>query len=173
MGMEVHPFGMFVPKGARYLLLGSFIAKMNNDASYDWFYSSKRNQFWPILEEVYGIELKIKSHKEELFSKLGIAMADIIEECERALGNSSDNNLVNAVYNGKLEKIFADNEIQKVFFSSRFVEKEFGRHFKDLVQKLNGVEFITLPSPSPRYAKMSWREKVERYREVLPKIKNG
>jgi hypothetical protein len=31
------------------------------------------------------------------------------------------------------------------------------------------VKFITLPSPSPRYAAMSKEEKIKKYKEVLPK----
>lgn len=38
------------------------------DDSYDWFYGTKRNLFWPILQEVYGINLQTKQEKQELFS---------------------------------------------------------------------------------------------------------
>lgn len=54
--IETHPFGCFVPPGAKYLILGSFTTKeaFNADKEkYVWFYSNGgRNNFWPILEEV-------------------------------------------------------------------------------------------------------------------------
>ena len=82
--IETHAFGNFIPLNAKYLILGSFTGRQAvkgnsaTDDSYDWFYATKRNQFWPILEEVYGIELRNKLSRQELFTKLGIAMADII-----------------------------------------------------------------------------------------------
>ena len=77
---EKHPFGVFVPLGAKYLLLGSFVTKPTS--GYDWFYANGRNQFWPILEEVYQIPLKTTKAQQMLFTKLRMAIADIILECK-------------------------------------------------------------------------------------------
>jgi len=140
------------------------------DDSYDWFYATKRNQFWPILEEVYGIELRNKLSRQELFVKLGIAMADIIYQCERKEGTNLDNNLVNIVDNEVITKILDSNQIDKIFFSSRFVEKRFKKVFKDIVNRHPIIELIPLPSPSPRYTKMSKEQKIRRYKELLPKL---
>ena len=62
--IETHPFGNFVPKKARYLLIGSFPGKI--DENYDFYYSNKRNQFWPIMENIYKVDLKTKSQKIKL-----------------------------------------------------------------------------------------------------------
>ena len=151
--LETHPFGSFVPKKARYLILGSFTAKLG-DGSYNWFYGTKRNQFWPILESVYNRKFKDQHDKERFFSKVGFAISDIIYQCERKIGSNLDANLINIVYNIKLvEKILAENKIEKIFFSSRFVE----------------TELVTLPSPSPRFAAMRIEEKIKRYKDLLPK----
>jgi len=167
--IETHPFGIFSPPKARYLLLGSFTAVKKED-SYDWFYGSKRNQFWPMIEEVYGIKLLNKRSRQSLFTKLSIAIADMIYQCERKDSNSLDSNLINLVFNTKgLNKLFKNNPLQEVFFSSKFVEKQFRKNFKDLVIKYSNVKFITLPSPSPRYAAMSRVEKIKKYKEIFPK----
>lgn len=166
--IETHPFGIFCPPKAKYLLLGSFTA-VKKDDSYDWFYGSRRNQFWPIIEEVYKIKLPNKKSRQELFTKLSIAVADMIYQCERKDGNSLDSNLVNIVFNTDgLNKLFNENPLQKVFFSSRFVEKQFRKNFKEMLTKYQNIKFITLPSPSPRYASMSRDEKIRQYRETLP-----
>ena len=97
--IETHPFDIFIPEYARYLILGSFIGKQaikgtaDYDASYDFYYGTKRNQFWPILEAVYGQELRNKQEKLALLSKLGVAIGDIIYQCERMGGNNLDANL--------------------------------------------------------------------------------
>lgn len=170
--IETHLFGNFVPPNPKYMLLGSFTAKKYaDDPNYDWFYSSKRNQFWPIIETIYDIDLKSRKTKEQLFTELSIAVADVIHSCERADGNSLDANLVSITYNKPaLEKIFAENDIQQIFFSSKFVEKEYKRHFKDFLEKFSDIKLITLPSPSPRYAAMRIEEKIEIYRDVFPKL---
>lgn len=162
--LETHPFGSFVPPKSKYLLLGSFTGKQSGD----WFYGTKRNQFWSILRSVYGEQLTTRQEKERLFSRLDLAISDIIYQCERAKGTNLDNNLIGIVYNTTaIEKIIKENPIQKVFFNSRFVENKFHRLFKG---KYDALELITLPSPSPRYAKLTLTEKISRYRELLPAL---
>ncbi len=167
---ERHPFGNFVPKNTQYLFLGSFTGKLT-DKSYDWFFGSKRSQFWPILEQVYNLELKTKEQKQKLFRSLGLAITDIILECERKLDSNLDNNLINMVFNTTaITKIIRENKIRCIYFSSRFAEKLFRKNLKKIILEKPGVELITLPSPSPRYAAMSKQKKIEKYKELLPKM---
>lgn len=169
--IETHPFGVFVPPKARYLILGSFIAKKKEGDGYDWFYGKKTNLFWPILESVYNIKLPDKKARQALLTRLGIAVTDIIYQCERRDGNSLDVNLINCVYNiPAIKKILKENSLEKIFFTSRFVEKEFKKKFKDLIEQHPKIELITLPSPSRRYAAMSKEEKIRRYSQILPKL---
>ena len=166
--IEKHPFGNFVPINPRYLLLGSFTGKQASD--YDWFYSNGRNQFWPIIEAVYSTNLTTKQEKQDLFGQLGIAVADIILACDRRLNNNLDTNLINIVYNTAISDIISKHEIKTVFFSSRFTEKLFVRQFKSLLVNDSKMTFVTLPSPSPRYATMSKLEKIAKYKSLLPEL---
>lgn len=112
------------------------------------------------------MEFSDKKSKEKLFTKLGIAVADIIYRCERKKSNNLDTNLVNITYNTQsLKKLLKNPKIRKIFFSSRFVEAKFEKLFKNVPQEL-----ITLPSPSPRYARLTLEEKVEKYSKELPKL---
>ena len=161
--VETHPFEPFVPKGAKYLLLGSFVGR----EKYDWYYVSKRNQFWKILGAVYNLKLETKEEKQKLFAKLKLAVTDIIYQCTRKKGNNADNNLVNVVYNKEaVSKILADNKIETILFSSRFAEKEFKKHFSGY----EDAQLVALPSPSPRYARMTLKNKVATYKKLLPLI---
>jgi len=168
--IETHPFGNFVPPNARYLFLGTFVVKIT-DPSYDWFFSSKRNQFWQIMDQVYGVELKNKKEKQELFSKLKMAITDIILTCERSQNTNADNNLINLVFNTRsINEIVKKNIIKKIFFSSRYAESLFRKNFRELIKQYPQIEFVTLPSSSPRYAAMSKSQKVIRYKKLLPLI---
>jgi hypoxanthine-DNA glycosylase len=169
--IETHPFGVFVPTGARYLILGSFPgrdAKPVNNASY-WYYGSKRNQFWSILELTYAVDLTTVEQRKALFSNLKIAVTDIIYQCERENGSNLDNNLINIVYNlVPIEKLLASNKIEATYFTSRFVEKRFRQHFSTLVNDNPRMQLITLPSPSPRFASLTKQDKSSRYKLLLP-----
>lgn len=170
--IEAHPFRIFAPRNTKYLMLGSFTAKRKNeDVSYDWFYGTKRNQFWSILENIYNIKLDSKKAKQKLFRDLSIAITDVILRCERKDSNSLDSNLINCTYNTlAIRRLLKKKKIEKIFFSSRFVEHEFEKHFKNLIEEFPNIEFITLPSPSPRYAAMSKKEKIKRYSRIFPKL---
>lgn len=167
--IEKHPFEVFIPKKTKYLFLGSFVAKASS--GYDWFFGSKRSQFWPLLTEVYGLALQTKDQKQNLFEKLGLAITDIILECDRTANNSLDSSLKNLVFNTRtITKILKNNSVEKIFFSSRFAENLFKKYFKNLISKYSKIKLITLPSPSPRYAAMTKREKLARYKILLPKL---
>src|SRR3989344_5975106 len=157
--IEKHPFGNFVPKETRYLLLGSFAGRPIN--GYDWFYANGRNHFWPIMEAVYGTKLPTKGKKQELFKRLKIAISDVILSCERKANNNLDTNLTSMVFNTwAITNILRNKKVKIIFFSSRFAENLFKKHFKDVILKYPGIKLVTLPSPSPRYAKLSKLEKV-------------
>lgn len=169
--IEIHPFGCFVPRNAKYLLLGSFIGKITKDNNFDWFYGTKRNQFWPILREVYNLPLEKKEDKISLFSDLKMAVTDVILSCERKMGTNLDSNLINITWNNDVVgKILEENRISKIFFSSRFVEQNYKRHFKELFFGYKKIKYVTLPAPSPRYAALSLSQKVNIYKELLPPL---
>ena len=162
---EKHPFGNFVPPNARYFLLGSFATKPM--PGYEWFYANGRNQFWPILEEVYARELKTKAAMQELFIDLKMALSDMILECDRLNNSNLDMNLKNIVVNDAISGIVKDNAIERIYFTSRFAETLFKRHFKELAKE---VEWVVLPSPSPRYATLIKAEKIKKYKELMPAL---
>ncbi|KKU92238.1 MAG: hypothetical protein UY21_C0003G0014 [Microgenomates group bacterium GW2011_GWA1_48_10] len=170
--IETHPFGFFVPKNAQYLLLGSFTTKEANfDPTYDWFYGTKRNYFWPILRAVYGLPLATKKEKQDLFTHLRMALGDIIYQCERIKDSNLDVNLVNVIYNlDAVAETLSKNKIKKIFFSSRFVEGKFRRFFRSIINHHPDTELITLPSPSPRYAALTPAQKLQIYKSLLPKL---
>jgi G:T/U-mismatch repair DNA glycosylase len=174
--IETHPFGSFVPIGARYLLLGSFTTKEAFDdekkEAYKWFYSNGgRNQFWPMLEEIYRTKLQNRNEMQELFGILGMAIADIIYQCERKNSSNLDINLINIVYATiDITKILENNQIGTIFFTSRYVETKFRRFFKELINRHPDIILVTLPSPSPRYVQMTKEQKIKIYREQLPQL---
>jgi hypoxanthine-DNA glycosylase len=161
-----HPFKEFIPKKAKNLILGSFPAKL----SYDWYYGSKYSQFWKILSIVYNKKLISRRSKQELLRKLETGIADIISSCERSRENSLDKNLTHIKYNtAVIKKILSQKKIRNIYFTSRFVELKFRKLFKNVCT--DRINLITLPSPSPAFAKMPLHKKVKLYKKLLPKLR--
>jgi hypoxanthine-DNA glycosylase len=166
-GIEKHPYEPFVPPTASVLILGSFPGidqtRRANKAD-EWYYSAKRNQFWKILEVVYSIQLRTAADKMSLFNDVGIAVTDVLLRAKRTNESNLDNNLEIVEYNkDAIQRIINLERIKMVYFTSQFVQK----HFVKLFPGYSNCE--CLPSPSPRYARMSLGEKIEVYRQKLPK----
>jgi hypoxanthine-DNA glycosylase len=165
--VETHPFGAFVPKNIRCLIVGSFPGREQTQCDIDethWFYGAPRNQFWKILEIVYGRELKNREQKQVLFEKAGIGITDVIRSCVRKLGTNLDENLDIKEYNTDTIAGILKKHKPLVLFTSRFVEKQFRKLFPDYLHT------DILPSPSPRYFKLSIADKAKIYRKKLPVI---
>jgi hypoxanthine-DNA glycosylase len=166
--IEKHPFKPFIPKNCRVLVIGSFPGKESTQEKrkYDWFYGANRNQFWKLLETVYNLELKTKNDKQKLFEQMKIGITDIIESCERIENSNSDSNLINKVYNSKINEIINTSPIKKILFTGKGVFNEFCEHF--IIRE--DIDLITLPSPSPIYRRMSFEEKANNYKKHFPEL---
>ena len=163
--VETHPFPAFIPPRMTCLIVGSFPGKEQTRGALDenaWFYGSPYNQLWRILELAYGRQLKTKEAKQRLFKEAGIGITDIFKSVIRTAGSSVDENLQVVEYNrGELERILKDFR-PHVLCTSRFVEKE----FKKMFPAYPAVD--VLPSPSPRYFKLSIEQKAAVYKKKLP-----
>ena len=165
--IEMHPFSPFIPDNATTLILGSFPGREQTQKESDngqWFYGAKRNQFWKIISSVYNTELLCKEDKQQLFKRFGICITDILLKVRRKNNSNLDDNLEIIEYNDKAIKTILENsKIKSIFFTSKYVEKHFYKLFPDI----KNAEY--LPSPSPRYARMTKEDKVNYYKNKLPK----
>lgn len=163
--IEIHPHQAFVPKNTKVLILGSFPGKDHSDVEGkdEWFYASKRNQFWKIMRGVYNLPLLTTQEKKDCFSEKGIAVTDIFLKVKRKENNNLDGNLEIIEYNSKaIQSILILPNLHSIFFTSQFVEKQFRKLFPSIEMG------ESLPSPSPRYARMSLQEKIDYYKNKLP-----
>jgi hypoxanthine-DNA glycosylase len=144
--IENHPFEPFIPDNASTLIVGSFpgmeqVANKHNPE--EWFYSAVDNLFWPILSAAFQIELKTRNQKENFLTDRKIAITDIFTKVKRKEKSNRDIYLTDIEYNMGIESIIEKSKINKLFFTSKFVEKHFLRVFPQ-------INFgVCLPSPSP------------------------
>ncbi len=169
---EIHPFKPYVPENCQILIIGSFPGKDSTQQHKegDWYYGAKRNQFWTIIEKVYGITLSTKQQKTDLFSRLQIGLTDVILSCVRKENKNTDNNLINRTYNIETVLNILDNyPIKKILFTGKGVYDVFKKKFK----YKGDAELITLPSPSPIYRKITIEEKTEVYKKYFPILESN
>ncbi|MEP6596083.1 MAG: uracil-DNA glycosylase family protein, partial [Ginsengibacter sp.] len=151
--IETHPFEPFIPPGTKYLIIGSFPGKVQTKVdmrSNAWFYGAKRNTFWKILEAVYSVSLEDKKSKQQLFINTEMGIADVILKAIRKNNTNSDTNLAIIELNDiAIKKVLESSSIITIFFTSKFVEQLFKKLFSHILNT------IVLPSPSPRFARMT------------------
>lgn len=143
--IEKHPFDSFIPDNATKLIIGSFpgmdqVANRQNQE--EWYYTTKNNLFWTILSEVFQTEVNTRKQKEKLLSEQKIAITDILTKVRRTEKSNLDKYLTDLEFNKSIASIIENNKIDKLFFTSKFVEKHFIREYPQF--KFG----ICLPSPS-------------------------
>jgi len=115
------------------------------------------------MELVYGRPLANRKEKEKLFAAAGIAITDLVRTCIRAEENNRDENLQVLEYNTAEVAAILEAHEPLVLCTSLFV----ARIFRKLFPAYGRVE--VLPSPSPRYFRISLEQKAVIYRQLLPR----
>jgi hypoxanthine-DNA glycosylase len=150
MKVEFHPYGVFIPKGAHSIIVGSFpIAKFTQgkklkEGEIDFFYGGSRNQLWKLLSICFERELKTKKQIIDFLEEKGIAMGDVIASCQRKENGSLDSDLINCTYFKELGNFIEKNSIKKIFFTSLKVQTIFQKK----IGGIKGVREVLLLSPS-------------------------
>lgn len=153
-----HPFKPIVFKESEVLILGSFPSIDSFDKSF--YYAHPRNQFWKLLSELTAYPINNRDQKIWLLKESKMALWDMVAMCSR--DNSLDSALEEIEVNNMAEFLEAYPNIKKVAFTGRLAEKLYKMHFDYLE-----METVYLPSPSAAYAKMSFEQKLDVYREKL------
>ena len=153
-----HPFQPLVFKDSKILILGSFPSIDSFDKAF--YYAHPRNQFWRLLSELSRYPINNRDQKIWLLKVSKIALWDMVATCTR--DNSLDSSLEDIEVNNLAEFLEEHPSIEKVAFTGRLAERLFKIHFDYLE-----IETLYLPSPSSAYAKMSFEQKLEKYRELL------
>ena len=152
-----------VGPGARLLILGSFPSEASLRAQQ--YYAHPRNQFWPILSAIWGLEgeqaLSALPYAERLPVAIarGLAFWDVYAGCERqgsldsAIRSPQLNDLAGLIRRLPTLRAIAHNG------------GESARHAK--LTRALGLPVHTLPSSSPANATWSFERKVAAWRSVF------
>ncbi|MBA1432071.1 MAG: DNA-deoxyinosine glycosylase [Epsilonproteobacteria bacterium] len=160
---EHHTFEPLIFPDSKILILGSFPSIKSFQEGF--YYAHPRNQFWPILANIFHEKIDTKEQKIALCKKHHIALFDSAKSLLREKGNSSDTNLKNIEVND-FEKLLKEHpSIELIAFTGKKAEQIFNTKYKHLA-----IKKVLLPSTSPAFASMKFEEKLQRYRAVFQKV---
>jgi TDG/mug DNA glycosylase family protein len=154
-----HPFEPIIDEHSKVLVLGSFPSIKSFEAAF--YYAHPRNQFWPIMEQLFDVELKDKESRRLFALQKGIALYDTFAAASRSKDDSSDSGLTSLQPNDIPALLRQYPNIQKVFCTGRKSFEGLKRYFPDLKRPV-----ILLPSTSPAYASMRFEEKLKAYEAI-------
>ncbi|MBD3800268.1 MAG: DNA-deoxyinosine glycosylase [Campylobacterales bacterium] len=154
-----HSFDPVADDRSRVLVLGSFPSIASFQA--DFYYAHPRNQFWPIMEQLFNVTLEDKTARRAFALEQGIALWDSYASLVRSENNSSDANLSELTPNDIPAFLAGHPAIRHIFCTGRKAYEGCTKAFPDLP-----VPCTLLPSTSAAYAAMRFDAKLEAYRQL-------
>jgi hypoxanthine-DNA glycosylase len=148
-----------IDERTRLVVLGSFPGVASLQAGQ--YYAHPRNHFWPVLSELWSVDLRARSYDERLEEALkrGLGIWDVYAFCRRegsldsAIEDAEFNDLAGLKRRAPLLRAVAHNGGE----SARAI-----RFTRSL-----GVDVIRLPSTSPANASWSFERKLAAWREAF------
>lgn len=146
---HVKGFAPFYNADSRVLILGSFPSVKSREQNF--YYGNPRNAFWRILATFFGEEEpKSLEEKQTLLTKRGIALWDVVEECE--IVASRDDTIKNFKV-ANIKYLLQKAPIEFILINGGKAYELFLKEFADL-----SVPYFKLPSTSPANARRNDEE---------------
>ena len=156
---QTHPFDAIADEASEVLILGSFPSLKSFEQNF--YYAHPRNQFWPIMAQLFGCELPDETAKRAFLKGRHIALWDVYGALKRSEGNSSDANLKELCPNDIPAFLANHPRIRVIYCTGGKAYQGLRRAFPSL-----GVPVVQLPSTSPAYAAMGFDAKLAAYAAV-------
>ncbi len=156
---QQHPFDPIVDNASKVLVLGSFPSLKSFENAF--YYAHPRNQFWPIMSELFGRELSNNTLRKVFLHEAGIALWDVYGALSRRERNSSDANLTDLVPNDIPAFLKKYPKIKMIFCTGKKAHSGLLKSFPEIK-----LPVLLLPSTSPAYAAMKFEDKLDAYKAV-------
>jgi hypoxanthine-DNA glycosylase len=162
---QIHSFPPIENPAARILILGSMPGKESLRAGQ--YYAHPRNAFWPIMCELTHAKPTLPYEaRAEILKTSGIAIWDVLATCTRHSSMDADIETGSISVNDFGSFFRKHPGIAQIFFNGGMAEKCFRMHAQPLLEH-RPLHYRRLPSTSPAYASMTYRQKLEIWRSAL------
>ncbi len=154
MFKHTHPYEPFLFQAATKLIVGTlppprFTTNDLKPEDVDFCYGSKNGQLWPILDKIFGLNLKYETtdfaieQRKEFLLKHKIGVCDIVSSAERIKIDASDLGMQNIKLRNLIEYIEKYKKVDTILFtggnSKNGPEYFFRKHLKKYNLKLEVV----------------------------------
>ncbi len=167
--VQVHSFEPVIGTNPRILILGSMPGVVSLREVH--YYANPRNAFWPIMAELFGIEIDFNyEHRIAQIKQHPVILWDTIKTCHR------EGSLDSSIRKDQLEAndipslLNRYTEIRLVACNGATSEKYFSQLVKPKLSVDHRIEVKRLPSTSPANAGMTFDQKLSNWREILKYI---
>ncbi|MCQ2966764.1 MAG: DNA-deoxyinosine glycosylase [Alphaproteobacteria bacterium] len=154
---------------AEVLILGSFPSVKSLEKQ--MYYGNSRNQFWPIMENIYHCKIKDDEFSRKSFlNEHKIGLWDVLASCDRE--GSADNKITNEVPNDLENFVKQYPNLKKIIINGLSTTtgslKYFNKYHKNKSWK-DSFEIIAVPQTSPMPNKYDLVDKIEMWMKALEK----
>lgn len=158
-----HGFDPVFNERSTVLVLGSFPSVLSRKN--DFYYGNPQNRFWRVLAALAKAPVpETTSEKKEMLLSCGIALWDVIQECD--IKGSSDASIKNVVP-AQVGFIMRTAPIKRVICNGATA----GRLYKKYLLYKVGIEAEVLPSTSPANAAWGFDRLSERWLAALDGVR--
>lgn len=150
----------------RLLILGSLPGKAS--IAKQQYYGHPRNAFWPIMQQLFGIDAKLDYSKRlALLQQQHVGLWDVYATAARQGSLDSAINTQEALVNDFAELFMRCPNLKAIAFNGGLAYKQFVK----LKMPLANTPLLALPSTSPAYAAMPFSEKLRHWQEILQYVR--
>lgn len=196
---STHPFEPYIPADSEKLIIGTIPPPRFCKEPYrlyeddvNFYYGSRDNYFWCILEEVFETKLEYGNteqavqQRKDLLKKLKIGITDIVDSCIH-IENSAADSVLKEIRHKDIRLLLQEHpSIITLIYTSEFVKKLMNEHLKTyhsidqnnrkkqslkIDGKLYQVKVLYSPSPLAlrNIGKDGVEKRKEQYRDFLTK----
>jgi hypoxanthine-DNA glycosylase len=163
---RIQGFPPVASASAHTLILGSMPGQASLRAGQ--YYAHPRNAFWPIVSELLGVTAGASyAARTRALKSAGFALWDVLQSCQRQGSLDAHIQPQSGTVNDFQQFLRAHRRVARIYFNGATAETMFTRR---VLPALDGVcaRLIRLPSTSPAHAALSFAEKLEAWRDILP-----
>jgi hypoxanthine-DNA glycosylase len=160
---------------SRLLILGSMPGLASLRAGQ--YYAHPRNQFWPIMAAILGVDLPALTYPQRCQALLdaGIALWDVLYSCHRPGSLDADIAPDSVEVNDFATFFRRHPAIERVYFNGGAAEQLFKRHVQTHVQTHLQPHLQTqrLPSTSPAHAALDFSGKLTHWHRISETLRQA
>ena len=153
------PMKKFGAENPKTLILGS--APGVKSGKVKEYYANKGNNFWKVMEEIFGTEIKTKNKedKKQFLNEHGIVLWDVFKEGYRKGSKDKDFKHEYCTLNTIKEFIEDTPSLKQIVIAGKTANKQFKKH-------IGNVDIPTIPVTSTSGQNGYWKKKKHEWLEI-------